>query len=58
LDGFVLDAFDTAQVAELEALGVAVRVTAVEMNGASGRRRLAEDVLAFGDTLPRRVRIV
>jgi len=51
LDGFVLDEADAAAAARVEAFGLPTLVTRTVMGGADDRRRLAEDVLAFGRQL-------
>lgn len=51
-DGFVLDARDAAQAADVEALGLRARVTDTIMRDAEAAARLASDTLAFAATLP------
>ena len=51
LRGFVIDEQDTALAPAIRNLGLEVLVTQVVMRGASGRRRLAEQVLRFGAAL-------
>jgi LPPG:FO 2-phospho-L-lactate transferase len=55
LDGFVIDAHDGDQAAEIEAVhGIPVLVTDLLPTSRAGRQTLAENVLAFGDTVPPR----
>jgi LPPG:FO 2-phospho-L-lactate transferase len=51
LDGFVLDQIDAAQAQSVEALGVRARLTDTIMRTPQDRRRLAEEVLKFGESL-------
>jgi LPPG:FO 2-phospho-L-lactate transferase len=51
LDGLVIDEADADQAEAIRALGIAVRVTATLMLGHDDRRRLALEVLAFGEGL-------
>ena len=53
VDGFVVDETDRVLGPRIEALGMATHVTATVMGGADDRRRLAEEVLAFGRQLSR-----
>jgi LPPG:FO 2-phospho-L-lactate transferase len=48
LTGFVLDGIDHFQVEEINALGIETLVADTIMKTAEDRRRLAEEVLAFG----------
>jgi LPPG:FO 2-phospho-L-lactate transferase len=52
LAGFVLDQADKAAAAELRPDGLACLVTNTLMQSVSDRARLAEEVLAFGKSLP------
>lgn len=49
LDGFVLDAVDAAQAADVASLGSAPLVTDTIMRDAASKQRLAQEVLAFCD---------
>jgi LPPG:FO 2-phospho-L-lactate transferase len=51
LDGLVIDDADADQADAIRALGLAVRVAPTLMRDDAARRRLAHDVLAFGDAL-------
>lgn len=51
LDGFVLDVEDTDQAERISAAGPRVLVTQTLMGDAPDRRRLAQEVLAFGRSL-------
>jgi LPPG:FO 2-phospho-L-lactate transferase len=51
LDGLVIDEVDAGQAEAIGRLGLACRVTATLMLGDDDRRRLALEVLAFGDDL-------
>src|SRR5262249_46756834 len=51
LDGFVIDEQDRSQAAQIEADGVRVLVTQTIMGGPEDRRRLADEVLAFGRSM-------
>jgi LPPG:FO 2-phospho-L-lactate transferase len=53
VDGMVIDARDRDLAPRIEALGMRVLATETVMGGAEDRRRLAEEVLAFGRDLPR-----
>ena len=48
IDGFVIDEQDAALAPRIEALGMRVLATRTVMGGADDRRRLADEVLAFG----------
>ncbi|HEY8446617.1 MAG TPA: 2-phospho-L-lactate transferase [Thermomicrobiales bacterium] len=54
LDGYVLDQVDAEQAERIEARGPRVLVTRTLMGDAADRRRLAEEVLAFGRSLSRK----
>ena len=51
VDGFVIDESDAALVPRIAALGMRVLATPTVMGGAEDRRRLADEVLAFGRRL-------
>ena len=51
LDGLVIDNEDAALAPQIESLGLRVLVTQSIMGGAEDRQRLAEEVLAFADSL-------
>jgi LPPG:FO 2-phospho-L-lactate transferase len=51
LDGFVLDHYDAAQAQPVQALGVRARLTDTIMRTSQDRRRLAQEVLTFGESL-------
>lgn len=51
LSGFVLDRVDVQQRESVDALGIITKVTDTLMNTPDERRRLAEEVLAFGESL-------
>lgn len=53
VDGMVIDGQDRELGPRIEALGMRVLVTQTIMGGAEERRRLAEEVVAFGQGLPR-----
>ncbi|HEY7984922.1 MAG TPA: 2-phospho-L-lactate transferase [Ktedonobacterales bacterium] len=52
LDGFVVDAADAGQRAAIEALGLRVLVTDAVMRTFEDRRRLASEMVEFGQRLP------
>jgi LPPG:FO 2-phospho-L-lactate transferase len=51
LDGFVLDAVDAAQAEAVRALGMTPLVAPTLMTDAATRRRVADEVLSFAETL-------
>jgi LPPG:FO 2-phospho-L-lactate transferase len=51
LDGFVIDAIDYDLLPELEEIGLSVMETGTIMRSPRDRRRLAEEVLEFGERL-------
>ena len=51
LQGMVIDTADAGLAADIEAMGIAVKVTPTLMRNATDRRRLAETCLAFAGTL-------
>jgi len=51
IDGFVIDESDDSLAPRIEALGQRVLATNAVMGDAADRRRLAEEVLAFGRAL-------
>jgi LPPG:FO 2-phospho-L-lactate transferase len=53
LSGFILDRVDAGQAQAVEALGIATLVTDTLMKSPGERKRLAEEVLKFGETLAR-----
>jgi len=55
IDGFVIDERDAALAPRIEALGMRVLATGTVMGGDDDRRRLADEVLAFGRGLKSRV---
>jgi LPPG:FO 2-phospho-L-lactate transferase len=54
LDGFVLDLADAAEAAKVNALGIRVATAHTLMETLDDRERLAREVLAFADTLPKK----
>lgn len=51
IDGLVIDAVDLPLAVEIERLGIRVLSTGTVMGGPEDRRRLADEVLAFGSSL-------
>jgi LPPG:FO 2-phospho-L-lactate transferase len=47
IDGFVIDTVDDAHAADIEAMGIATKVTETVMRSIDDRKTLAEDCLAF-----------
>lgn len=54
LDGFVLDHADAAHASEVTALGIRIRPAHTLMQTLDDRERLAREVLAFVDSLPKK----
>ncbi|HVX75542.1 MAG TPA: 2-phospho-L-lactate transferase [Bradyrhizobium sp.] len=56
VDGFVIDAVDNAHAADIEAMGIATKVTETVMRSIDDRKTLAESCLAFLEVIRNKAR--